>query len=194
MSHRAYDNEITLMIEDPVDNFYRYGNKRRHGFIRHWCKLSRCVSCWLESKIYDMSSWFFPFWVSLYFTWLHNYLFEKRMMSTTNGKSHGNNYILPVVGWIFVMVWYIMDMNKQSVLFRSSLVVISYTHFFIITYKLHWVCVIERGLLSSIYFRHFYIIYMSIFKETIIKNKTIFFDSFNFNERLLNSVTDSKIF
>ncbi len=57
-------------------------------------------------------------------------------MSTTNGKSHGNNYILPVVDWIFVMIWYIMD----------------------------------------------------------VKNKTFFFDNFNFNERLLNSVTDSQIF
>jgi len=35
ISHRAYDNEITLVVEDPIDNFYRYGNKRRHAFIRH---------------------------------------------------------------------------------------------------------------------------------------------------------------
>jgi hypothetical protein len=59
------------------------------------------------------------------------------MMSTTNGKSHGNNYILPVVGWIFVMTWYIMDLNEQRMFFRSSLVVISHTHFFIIAYNLH---------------------------------------------------------
>ncbi len=38
-------------------------------------------------------------------------------MSTTNGKSHGNNYILPEIGWIFVMKWYIMDMNKQKMFF-----------------------------------------------------------------------------
>jgi hypothetical protein len=143
---------------------------------------------------YIMSTWFFPFRVGLSFSWLHNYLFEKRMMLTTNGKSHANNYILPVVGWIFVMIWYIMDVNKQSVLFRSSWVVISYTHFFIIAYKLHWVCVKERGLSSSIYYTHI-CIYMSIFKETIIiKNENIVFDSFNFNERWFNSVTNSQIF
>jgi hypothetical protein len=59
------------------------------------------------------------------------------MTSTRNSKSHGNDYILPVVGWMFVMIWYIMDVNKQNALFRSSLVVINYTHLFILAYKLH---------------------------------------------------------
>jgi hypothetical protein len=131
--------------------------KRRDDSIRHWWKFSRCVLCWLGSQIYNMCTGFFPLWVGLSFSRWCNYLFEKGMMQTTNGKSHGNSYILPAVGWISVMIWYIMDVSKQSVFLRSSLIVISYTHFFIIAYKLHRVCVIERGLSSSIYFRHLYI-------------------------------------
>jgi hypothetical protein len=44
------------------------------------------------------------------------------MMSTTNGKSHGNNYILPVVGWIFVMIWYIMDVKNKTIFFSIVLI------------------------------------------------------------------------
>ncbi len=43
-------------------------------------------------------------------------------MSTTNGKSHGNNYILPVVGWIFVMIWYIMDVKNKTIFFSIVLI------------------------------------------------------------------------
>jgi hypothetical protein len=32
---------------------------------------------WVESEIYNMSSWLFPFWVSLSFSWFCHYLFEK---------------------------------------------------------------------------------------------------------------------
>ncbi len=45
-----------------------------------------------------------------------------------------------VTATFYLLLWldfHGMDVNKQSVLFRSSLVVISYIHFFIIAYKLH---------------------------------------------------------
>ncbi len=112
------------------------------------------------------------------FSWLCSYLFENRNTKEwyewQEVRVMRTTMFYLFVGWILVMIWYIMDGNKQSVLFRSLLVVISDAHLFIIAYKLHWVCVIERGFLPSIYFRHLYI-YMSIFKETIIKNQTIFF-------------------
>ncbi len=61
------------------------------------------------------------------------------------------------VGWILVMIWYIMEVNKQSVFISLSLVLIIYTHFFIIAYNFHSVCTVERGLSSLIDSRHLYI-------------------------------------
>jgi hypothetical protein len=63
-------------------------------------------------------------------------------------------YLLSIgFSWWYGILWTWIS----SVLFHSSLVVINYTHFFIIAYKLHWDCVIERELSQSIYFRYLYL-------------------------------------
>jgi hypothetical protein len=112
----------------------------------------------------------------------------KKMKLTTDDKSHETSAFYLFVDVILVTICYIIEVHKQNIFFSTSLVLISYTHFFIIAYKLHSVWLIERRLSSSIHFRHLYIyIYMSIFKEIIIKNKTIFFSI------VLISMTDDLI-
>ncbi len=126
------------------------------------------------------------------FVWKNKY---KRMISTTTDKSRDNSNISPFFWLNFSddMVYCAGEWAECFVLFFISCDKHKLHRLFIIAYKLHWVCIIERGRSYIDLFQTFVYIYMSIFKEIIITNK-IFFYSFNFDERWFNSVTDIQIF